>query len=128
MPTTGTAADRRSAQQTLHLRPEYHALVAAGVKTIEVRTASPAKAAIRPGDTITFHTEEAAPATCRVVRITRYPDFVALLDHEQAAAINPGTTPHGILTALRAIYPPEKETRGALAIEIQLLPPIGRPW
>ncbi|MDY0811487.1 ASCH domain-containing protein, partial [Kitasatospora purpeofusca] len=105
----------------LHLLPEYHALVASGTKTVEVRTASPAKALIRPGDRIDFHTEHDQSATCEVVRVDRYPDFVALLDNETPAAINPAADRDGILAALRGIYPPDKEKLGALAIEIVLL-------
>nr|BFD90955.1 hypothetical protein KitaXyl93_23150 [Kitasatospora sp. Xyl93] len=106
------------ATHDLHLLPEYHRLVASGEKTVEVRTASPAKTAIRPGDRISFRTDDASPVACAVVRVDRYPDFVALLDHEDPRVINPTTDRNGILAALRGIYPAEKEQRGALAIEI----------
>ncbi|MEU8919474.1 ASCH domain-containing protein [Kitasatospora sp. NPDC048545] len=103
----------------LHLQPEYHQLVASGAKTVEVRTASPAKTAIRVGDQIIFHTDDDAPLTCKVVRVSRYADFAALLDHEDSATINPTTDRDGILAALHGIYPPEKQQLGALAIEIR---------
>ncbi|WP_371523093.1 ASCH domain-containing protein [Kitasatospora sp. NBC_01300] len=109
----------------LHLLPEYHQLIASGAKTVEVRTASPAKAAIRLGDTITFRTDHDGPVTCEVARVSRYPDFTNLLDHEDPAAINPTTDQDGTLAALRDIYSVEKEQCGALAIEIVLLPVDG---
>ncbi|MFB7669601.1 ASCH domain-containing protein [Kitasatospora sp. NPDC056138] len=101
----------------LHLQPEYHQLVASGAKTVEVRTASLAKSAIRVGDQIIFRTDHHAPVTCQVVRIDRYTDFLALLDHEDPATINPTSDRDGILAALHGIYPPEKQQLGALAIE-----------
>ncbi|MFJ4791774.1 ASCH domain-containing protein [Kitasatospora purpeofusca] len=112
----------------VHLLPEYHALVASGAKTVEVRTASPAKNLIRPGDRIDFHTDHDRPVSCEVTRVARYPDFAALLNAEDPAAINPDSDRHGILAALRGIYPSAKENLGALAIEIALLPADRPDW
>jgi hypothetical protein len=42
-----------------------------------------------------------------------------LLAHEDAAAIAPGMLPERLPDALRAIYPPEKEALGAIALEIE---------
>ncbi|GAA1081420.1 hypothetical protein GCM10009665_80360 [Kitasatospora nipponensis] len=106
----------------LHLLPAYYALVASGSKTVEVRTASPAKNLIRPGDRIDFRTDHHQPVSSEVIRLALYPDFAALVNAENPAAINPTTDRRGILAALRGIYPPTKEKLGALAIEIALLP------
>ncbi|MFH9978618.1 RNA-binding protein [Streptomyces sp. NPDC017179] len=59
--------------------------------------------------------------TCdvRVKRVTEYSDFEALLDGEGPANVNPTATRERQLTNIRAIYPPEKEAFGALAIEIE---------
>ncbi|MFC5666001.1 ASCH domain-containing protein [Kitasatospora misakiensis] len=110
-------------EHRLHLLPEYFELVASGVKAVEVRVATPAKAAIRPGDTITFHSDHGRRVECEVTRVDRYPDFAALLAHEDPATITPATAdPDAVLAALRGIYPPEKEQLGALALGITLLP------
>ncbi|MFD4909767.1 ASCH domain-containing protein [Kitasatospora purpeofusca] len=105
----------------LHLLPDYHALVANGTKTVEVRTAGPAKALIRPGDRIVFRTDHDRPVTCEVLRVDRYSGFDALLDREDPATIDPAADRDSILAALRGIYPPAKEELGALAIEVVLL-------
>nr|BEK63104.1 hypothetical protein KPHV_03310 [Kitasatospora purpeofusca] len=112
---------RPATTHDLHLLPDYHALVADGTKTVEVRTASPAKALIRPGDRIVFRTDHDRPVTCEVRRVDRYSGFDALLDREDPATIDPAADRDGILAALRGIYPPEKEQLGALAIEVVLL-------
>jgi ASC-1-like (ASCH) protein len=106
----------------LNLYRRYFDLVAAGRKSIEVRVRYPHLAGMAAGDTIRFRikgTEE----TCdvRVLRVTGYPDFEALLDGEGPANVNPASSREEQLTNIRAIYPPEKESLGALAIEIELL-------
>lgn len=106
----------------LNLYRRYFDLVAEGRKTIEVRVKYPHLAGMAAGDTIRFRikgTEE----TCdvRVLRVTEYPDFEALLDGEGPANVNPNSTREQQLANIRAIYPPEKEALGALAIEMELL-------
>lgn len=106
----------------LNLYRRYFELVAAGRKTIEVRVRYPHLADMAVGDMIRFGikgTEE----TCdvRVLRVTAYDDFEALLDGEGPANVNPTSTREQQLANIRAIYPPEKEALGALAIEIELL-------
>ncbi|MDI3417106.1 ASCH domain-containing protein [Streptomyces luteolus] len=105
----------------LHLYRKYFDLVAAGIKTIEVRVKYPHLEDLAAGDTIRFRikgTEE----TCdvEVKRVAEYHDFEALLDDEGAANVNPSATRRQQLDNIRAIYPPEKEALGVLAIEIQL--------
>ncbi|MFD8771398.1 ASCH domain-containing protein [Streptomyces sp. NPDC059916] len=106
----------------LNLYRRYFDLVAAGRKSIEVRVRYPHLAGMAAGDTIRFRikgTEE----TCdvRVLRVTSYPNFEALLDGEGPANVNPASSREEQLANIRAIYPPEKESLGALAIEIELL-------
>ncbi|KND34159.1 hypothetical protein IQ63_17055 [Streptomyces acidiscabies] len=48
----------------------------------------------------------------------QYLDFEALLDGEGPAGINPTAARDEQLADIRAIYPPDKEALGALAIEI----------
>lgn len=106
----------------LNLYRRYFDLVAAGRKTIEVRVRYPHLADMAAGDMIRFRvkgTEE----TCdvRVLRVTEYADFEALLDGEGPANVNPSASREQQLANIRGIYPPEKEALGALAIEIRLI-------
>ncbi|MES4833924.1 RNA-binding protein, partial [Streptomyces anthocyanicus] len=73
------------------------------------------------GDTIRFRIK-GTDETCevQVVRVTEYAEFEALLDGEGASNINPTATRDEQLSNIRAIYPPDKEALGALAIEVQL--------
>lgn len=106
----------------LNLYRRYFDLVAAGRKTIEVRVRYPHLADMAAGDTIRFRIK-GTDETCdvRVLRVTEYPDFEALLDGEGPANVNPAASREQQLANIRAIYPPEKEALGALAIEIELL-------
>ncbi|MFE0674506.1 ASCH domain-containing protein [Streptomyces sp. NPDC058867] len=105
----------------LNLYRQYFDLVAAGTKTIEVRVKYPHLADLAAGDTIRFRVK-GTDETCevRVIRVTEYDDFEALLDGEGPANVNPTATRDEQLANIRAIYPPEKEALGALAIEIAL--------
>ncbi|MFB7461737.1 ASCH domain-containing protein [Streptomyces sp. NPDC056188] len=104
----------------LNLYRRYFDLVAAGTKTIEVRVKYPHLADLAAGDIIRFRIK-GTTETCdvRVKRVTEYCDFEALLDGEGPANVNPTATRERQLTNIRAIYPPEKEAFGALAIEIE---------
>ncbi|MDX3388269.1 ASCH domain-containing protein [Streptomyces niveiscabiei] len=106
----------------LRLHRKYYDLVVAGVKTVEVRVRYPRHADLVEGDVIRFRVEGAGD-TCdvRVTRVTEYADFGALLDGEGPDAVNPTATREEQLAAMRAIYPPEKEALGALAIGIELI-------
>ncbi|MGW2507932.1 ASCH domain-containing protein [Streptomyces scopuliridis] len=103
----------------LNLYRQYFDLVAAGTKTIEVRVKYPHLADLSAGDVIRFRIK-GTDETCevKVKRVTEYPDFEALLDGEGPANVNPTATREQQLTNIRAIYSPEKEALGALAIEI----------
>ncbi|MCI3277010.1 ASCH domain-containing protein [Streptomyces cylindrosporus] len=107
----------------LNLYRQYFDLVAAGTKTIEVRVKYPHLTDLAPGDTIRFRIK-GSDETCdvQVERVREYPDFEALLDGEGPANVNPTATRDEQLTTIRAIYPPEKEALGALAIKITLPP------
>ncbi|WP_413807239.1 ASCH domain-containing protein [Streptomyces sp. OE57] len=104
----------------LNLYRQYFGLVAAGAKNIEVRVKYPHLADLAPGDTIRFRIK-GTDETCevKVKRVTEYPSFEALLDGEGPANVNPTATREQQLNNIRAIYPPEKEALGALAIGIE---------
>lgn len=57
----------------------------------------------------------------RALHITEYEDFATLLDGEGAENVNPTATREEQLHNIRAIYLPEKEALGALAIEMEHL-------
>ncbi|WP_411151101.1 ASCH domain-containing protein [Streptomyces sp. A30] len=115
--------DTHARVRELNLYRQYFDLVAAGAKTIEVRVKYPHLADLAAGDIIRFRIK-GTDETCEVMvkKVTEYPDFEALLDGEGPANINPTTTRDQQLTNIRAIYPPEKEALGALAIEISQAP------
>jgi ASC-1-like (ASCH) protein len=114
--------DTTARVRELNLYRKYFDLVAAGTKTIEVRVKYPHLEDLAAGDTIRFRikgTEE----TCdvRVLRVTEYESFEALLEGEGPAKVNPSAIRDEQLANIRAIYPPEKEALGALAIEMKRL-------
>lgn len=104
----------------LNLYRQYFDLVSVGTKTIEVRVKYPHLADLATGDTIRFRIK-GTDETCdvKVVRVTEYADFEALLDGEGPSHVNPTATRDEQLANIRAIYPPEKEVLGALAIQIR---------
>ncbi|WP_406169047.1 ASCH domain-containing protein [Streptomyces canus] len=106
----------------LNLYRQYFDLVAAGTKTIEVRVKYPHLADLAAGDVIRFRIK-GTDETCEVEvkRVTEYTDFEALLVGEGPANVNPTASRDEQLANIRAIYPPEKETLGALAIRIELI-------
>ena len=69
---------------------------------------------LQPGDRLKLNDQHLAT----IRRIAHYADFEELLAHEDAAAIAPGLPAAELLPALRALYPPEKETLGAVALEV----------
>lgn len=101
--------------KTLWIRPEYLEGILAGRKTIEVRVGYPNIVRLRPGDRLLLN----GAHPYRILRIAAYPDFEALLQAEEAAAIAPDCPPECILEDLRAIYPREKEALGVYALHIR---------
>ncbi|MEU5087700.1 methyltransferase [Streptomyces sp. NPDC021356] len=101
-----------------HLSGRCYGQVESGRKTIEVRVATPEKAAVEVGDTIVFHDRSSDRELDIVVqRITPYASFEDLLETEDPGRIDPDGWPDALLVSLRDIYPPAKEALGALAFE-----------
>jgi len=104
--------------RNISIRKPYFDLIASGHKTIEVRVGYPSMRRITPGQLIRFTSGDNHCLT-HVTRITEYPSFKAMLDHEDPTAIAATSNREELLDIIRNIYPPEKENLGVLAIEIE---------
>jgi HAD superfamily hydrolase (TIGR01549 family) len=100
--------------KTLWIRETYLAQILAGRKTIEVRVGYDNIRRLEPGDRLRLNDRHLAD----VRRVAHYPHFEALLAAEAPDAIAPGVPPDELLATLRDIYPPEKESLGAVALEV----------
>jgi ASC-1-like (ASCH) protein len=101
--------------KTLWIRDEYLGLILEGRKTIEVRVAYANIARLERGDQLLLNDRH--PFVIR--RVARYADFDELLRQEDAASIAPDLEPDALRSALRALYPPDKEALGVVALEIE---------
>jgi putative hydrolase of the HAD superfamily len=100
------------------VREPYLAQILAGHKTVEVRVGYDNILRLRPGDRLRLNDKHLVT----IRRIGRYADFEELVAGEDPAAIAPELHPKQLAEAMRAIYPPEKEALGALALELALSP------
>lgn len=105
--------------RTLWIKYEYLQQILVGDKTVEVRVGYPNILRLKVGDTV--HLNQRYAATIR--RIARYASFVELLANEAAGSIAPGISEETLLSALRSIYPPDKEALGVIALELTLRSP-----
>jgi ASC-1-like (ASCH) protein len=107
-------------KRELKIRQPYLELIASGTKTVEVRVGYPRMRAIQAGQELTFVSGDRRVPT-RVTRVTEYPSFDAMLEHEDPRSIGGdlGDNPAELLAVIRSIYPPEKERLGVLAIEVE---------
>lgn len=101
--------------KTLWIRDEYLEWILDGRKMIEVRVGYRNISRLEVGDRLLLN--DRYPFAIR--RIARYADFERLLAHEPPAAIAPDVASEELLSQLRAIYPPEKEALGVVALEIE---------
>jgi ASC-1-like (ASCH) protein len=100
--------------KVLWVREPYLSQILAGRKTVEVRAGYKNIRRLQPGDWLKLNDRHLA----KVARVGRYASFEELLAREGAAAVAPDLTPQELLDALRALYPPEKEALGAVALEL----------
>jgi ASC-1-like (ASCH) protein/8-oxo-dGTP pyrophosphatase MutT (NUDIX family) len=97
--------------------------VEAGRKTVEVRVATPDKAAVEVGDAIVFHDRDSdREVDVLVKRVTAYGSFDELFDAEDWSRIDPDVPRTELLATLRSIYPPDREALGPLAFEFDHRP------
>jgi ASC-1-like (ASCH) protein len=101
--------------KTLWIKDEYLRLILEGRKSIEVRVGYDNITRLQVGDRLLLNDQH--PFVIR--RIGHYASFEELLAHEDATAIAPDVPPGQLLEKLRAIYPPEKEALGVVALEIK---------
>lgn len=117
-----TAQRPPTGEHSLNIRKPYFDLIASGAKTIEVRVGYPKIRKIAAGDTLQFTTEDASIST-RITDVKEYPSFQAMLEAEDTSAIGgPDMTHDQLTTAIRDIYPPEKEALGVVALHLTPLP------
>ncbi len=101
--------------KTLWVKDEYLQQILSGHKTVEVRVAYGNIVRLEPGDNLLLNEQYRYVIT----GIRRYPDFEALVAAEDPAAIAPDLPGReALLAACRAIYPPDKEALGVVALEI----------
>ena len=101
--------------KTLWIRAECLPEILSGRKTVEVRVAYRNIARLQPGDRLLLNDRH----TFVIRRIGRYASFEDLLADEDPTAIAPDQSRQDLLAALRQLYPPEKESLGAVALEIE---------
>jgi ASC-1-like (ASCH) protein len=101
--------------KTLWIKDEYLQQILKGRKTVEVRVAYGNIARLQPGDILLLNDRHQYV----IADVRRYPNFEALVAAEDPATIAPDLAGReALLAACRAIYPPEKETLGTVALEI----------
>ncbi|MFY9806473.1 MAG: ASCH domain-containing protein [Pseudonocardiaceae bacterium] len=98
----------------------YFDFIASGAKTTEIRVNDSSRAKLTVGSLIRFRCRDEEVLT-RVTRLSRYPDFDTMFDHESPASVNPTATREDQLANIRQIYPPEREALGVVAIGIELV-------
>lgn len=108
----------------LSIRKPYFDLIAARIKTVEVRVGYPSMRKIQPGQELVFVSGPDRLHT-RAIRVTEYASFEEMLNHEDPVTIGGslGEDPDKLLATIRSIYPSEKEKLGVLAIEIERTAP-----
>ena len=100
--------------KVLWIQERYLAEILTGRKTIEVRVAYSNIARLQPGDILRLNDR----ASYVIQRIARYAGFADLAQAEPPDRIAPGSSAAELLTALRELYPPDKEALGAIALEL----------
>jgi ASC-1-like (ASCH) protein len=101
--------------KTLWIKDEYQQQILSSRKTVEVRVAYSNIARLQPGNVLLLNDQHRYVIT----DIRRYPNFEAMVAAENPKTIAPDLPGRQtLLEACRAIYPPEKEALGVVALEI----------
>lgn len=115
---------RPLAVKTLWVREPYLSHILAGRKTVEVRVGYDNIRRLQAGDRLRLNGQHLVT----IRRVAHYPGFAELLAGEDPAAIAPDLPPTELLSALRHIYPAEKEALGAVALELVPCPRAGERY
>lgn len=99
----------------LWVKDEYLHQILEGRKTVEIRVAYSNIARLEPGDVLLLNQRY----PYRIVGVRRYPDFEAMAAAEELSRVAPELPDRAALVAAcRALYPPEKEKLGLVALEL----------
>jgi len=101
--------------KTLWLKDEYLRQILAGRKTVEVRVGYTNITRLQAGDIVLLNDQY----RYLIAEIRRYADFEAMIAAENPVTIAPDLPDRAaLLAACHAIYPPDKEALGVIALEI----------
>jgi ASC-1-like (ASCH) protein len=101
--------------KTLWIKEAYLQQILAGHKTVEIRVGYSNITRLKPGDLLLLNGQY----PYRLATVRHYPDFEAMAAAEDPAAVAPKLADAAaLLAACRAIYPPDKEALGVVALEI----------
>jgi ASC-1-like (ASCH) protein len=103
--------------KTLWVKPEYLKHILEGRKCIEIRVGYSNILRLQAGDYLKLNDAHLAI----IQRVAYYRSFEELLAHENPALIAPDLDNETLLERLRDLYPPDKESLGVVALEIQLV-------
>ena len=103
------------------IKKEYYLQLQRGEKSIEVRVGYGHVKSVKTGDTISF--ENYGRNEFTVARVVRYSSFDDLLSNENVSRVLPGFSKGQAITALRDIYPKDKELLGVYAFELNTKEP-----
>lgn len=98
----------------LRIKQEFLDLILSGKKRVEVRVNDSRFQNLSRGAILSFNGRHQV----EVAAVRHYHSFEELLLAEGVANVAPGMTLDAALTRLREFYPPDREAKGALAIEI----------
>jgi ASC-1-like (ASCH) protein len=101
--------------KTLWIKEPYLEEILTGRKKIEVRVGYSNITRLKPGDRLMLNDRY----PYRLLAITNYPSFEAVLESEDPAEIAPDLSREELLSTLHELYPPEKEALGVIALQIE---------
>jgi ASC-1-like (ASCH) protein/GNAT superfamily N-acetyltransferase len=105
--------------RSLRIHNRYLSMIKSGQKKLEVRVAYDHIKKIRSGDCIRLVSNSNSDQAIRRVReVRRYAGLIQMLEHEDIEQVLPGLKPQEALQRLREIYPPEKEKRGIVVLDL----------
>ena len=110
---------REDFMRPIRTKQRYLDLIKDGQKMLEVRVGYEHIKTIQPGERIKFCSRTEA-IIAHVKSVRKYPTLDSMLGHEDATRIIPGLPESKVLEVLREIYPPELESLGVIALEIQV--------